>query len=154
MNIGIIIHSKSGNTYSAAVKLQEKLSTAGHKVTIERITPAGDAHPGIKNLRLETQPEVDAYDGLVFAAPVWAFALSPVLTTYLAQLTLLHGKKIASFVTMSFPFAWMGGNRAIAQLKQNCESKGGTILATAVITRSGKDEKAVTEMVEKLSGVF
>lgn len=153
MNIDIIVHSQSGHTYSVALKLQEKLSTAGHTVSIERLKPVGDAHPGIKNLRLETYPGLDKYEGVVFAAPVWAFTISPVPAAYLSQLSSLKGKKITAFVTMGSPFAWMG-NRAIAKLKEICESKGGTITATAVIGRSGKDDKAINDMIEKFSGVF
>jgi flavodoxin len=154
MSIGIIIHSKSGHTYSAALKLQEKLISDNHKVSIEKVIPAGAAHPGIKNLQLETRPDVSVYDGLIFAAPVWAFALSPVMATYISGLGSLKGKKIAAFVTMGFPFAWMGGSRAIRQLKQSCEAKGGIIAETAVIRKSGQDEKIVNGMVEKLSRVF
>lgn len=154
MKIGIIIHSQSGHTLAAASKLQEKLTAAGHKATIEQITPAERAYPGIKSLRLETRPDIASYDGLVFACPVWAFSVSPVLETYLAELKTLKGKKIAGFVTMGFPFAWMGGTHAIAKLKQICDVKGGTVLETAIIGRSGHDEKALHQMVEKLSGVF
>lgn len=154
MNIGIIVYSQTGHTYSAALKLQEKLSAKGHKVTIEKIIPVGDAHPGVKDLKLETSPEVGKYDGLVFAAPVWAFSLTPVMVTYLAGLPSLKGKKIAAFVNMGFPFAWMGGTHAIAQLKQGCETKGGTVSMTAIVGRSGNNLKALNNMVEKISGVF
>jgi NAD(P)H dehydrogenase (quinone) len=154
MNIGIIVHSQSGHTYNAALKLQERLSANKHKVTIEQVTPEGDAHPGVKNLKLKTQPKVSGYDGLIFAAPVWAFTLSPVLKTYLAGISSLKGKKIAAFVTMGFPLAWMGGNSAIKQLKQSCESKSGTVSETAIIGRSGQDIKALNSMVEKLTAVF
>lgn len=154
MNIGIIIHSQSGHTYSAALKLQEKLSTAGHKAVIEQLKPIGDVHPGVKNLRLETIPGIDKYEGIVLAAPVWAFSISPVLKAYLEQLTSLQGKKIASFVTMGFPLAWMGGNRAINQLKKTCLSKGGTLSATAVVTHSGNNQKVVNSMIDKLNEVF
>ncbi len=154
MNIGIIIHSQSGHTYSVALKLQEKLSLAGHKVVIERLKPVGDVHPGVKNLRIETLPELDKYQGLVFAAPVWAFSVSPVLASYLEQLSSLNSKKIASFVTMGFPFAWMGGNRAINQIIKTCRSKGGTLSVASVITLSGNNKKAVNRMIEELNGVF
>jgi NAD(P)H dehydrogenase (quinone) len=154
MNISIIIHSKTGHTYAVAQKLQEKLVAKGHKVALEKITPAGDAHPGVKNLQLETKPEIKTYDGLIFAAPVWAFALSPVMATYLSGISSLKGKKIAAFVTMGFPFAWLGGNRALKQLKQICEAKAGSVMAVDIVGRSGQDEKAVTDTVEKLSGVF
>jgi NAD(P)H dehydrogenase (quinone) len=155
MKIGIIVHSKTGNTHSVALKLKEKLSTAGHQVNIEKVTPAGDAHPGVKNLQLETQPEVSAYDALVFGAPVWAFSLSPVLATYLTQLSSLRNKKIACFVTMGSPFSWMGGNRAIAKMKETCESKGATVLATGIISWSSKHrEKDITKVVGNLGGLF
>lgn len=154
MNIGIIVHSQSGHTYSAALKLQEKLSTAGHNVTIERLKPVGDAHPGVKNLQLETYPDLANYEGLVFAAPVWAFNISPVLAAYLSQLSTLKAKKIAAFVTMGFPLAWMGGNRAIAKLKEICKAKGQTLTATAIICRSGNDQKAVNNMINDFSKQF
>ncbi len=154
MNIGIIVHSKSGNTYAAAQKLQQKLSTAGHKVTIERLNPIGDAHPGIKNLQLEKSPKINEYEGLIFAAPVWAFAVSPVMATYMEQLSSLQGKKIGSFVTMGFPLPWLGGNRAIKQIKEKCESKGGTVSASAIIGSSGKDKKATNEMIDTIGGIF
>lgn len=37
MNIGIIVYSISGHTLSVAAKLGEKLSAAGHAVTLERL---------------------------------------------------------------------------------------------------------------------
>lgn len=154
MNIAIIVHSGSGHTYAAALKLQKQLVLNNHKVTLERLTPIGDAHPGVKNLKLEAYPDIKGFDGLILAAPVWAFSLSPVLATYLSGLDSLKGKKIAAFVTMGFPWAWMGGNHAIKQIKQNCEAKGGTVTTTEVIGRSAQDEKEVNRMVEKLSGVF
>lgn len=154
MNIGIIIHSKTGHTHSAAEKLQEKLLKAGHSVSIEKLSPVGDAYPGIKNLQLQNHPKIDEFEGLVFAAPVWAFTVSPVMAAYLEQLISLRGKKAACFVMMGFPFAWMGGNQAIAKIKKMVGAKWGTILETAIIGRSGNDEKAVEKMVETLSKAF
>lgn len=154
MNIGIIVHSQTGNTFSAALNLQEKLSTAGHNVTIERLKPIGNAHPGVKNLQLETYPDIASYEGLVLAAPVWAFSISPVLKSYLEQLNSLQGKKIASFITMGFPFAWMGGNRAINQLEKTCRSKDGTLSAKAVVTLSGNNQKTVNSMIKELTELF
>ena len=154
MNIGIIVHSQTGHTYSAAQKLQEKLTAKGLKANIEKVTPKGEAHPGIKNLQLESKPEIKGYDGIVFAAPVWAFSLSPVMKTYLNGLDSLNGKKIAAFVTMGAPWPWMGGNRAIRQINQICEAKGGTVAATAVVIREGNEPKALEDMVERLSGAF
>jgi flavodoxin len=154
MNIGIIVHSQSGHTYSVAEKFREKFSASGHTVTIERLKPIGDAYPGVKNLQLETYPDLTNYEGLILAAPVWAFNISPVLAAFLSQLSTLKGKKITAFVTMGFPFAWMGGNRAIAKLKEICRAKGEIPAATGVICRSGNDQKALTNTVENFSKIY
>lgn len=155
MNIGIIIHSQTGHTYSVAERIKEKLAAAGHGVNIERVTPVGEAHPGIKNLQLETKPPTEPYDALIFAAPVWAFTLSPVLAAYLAQLPSLQGKKTACFVTMGFPFSWMGGNRAVTRIQEICAAKGATVCGAAVLHWMGRDrEPEITVAVERLSGLF
>jgi NAD(P)H dehydrogenase (quinone) len=154
MNIGIIVHSHTGHTYNAALKLQEQLIKEGHPATIEKVTVAGEAHPGSKNIQLATKPEVKEYDGLVLAAPVWAFSLSEVLVTFLNGIPSLKDKKIAAFVTMSFPWAWMGGNRAIRQIKKLCAAKGGTVIATAIIGKSGNDPQKLQKMIEDINGVF
>jgi menaquinone-dependent protoporphyrinogen IX oxidase len=155
MKIGIIIHSQTGNTYSVAQKLMEKLSAKGHTVNLERLEPVGEVHPGVKNLQLKSLPDVTAYDALVFAAPVQGFSLSVALATYLTQLSSLQGKKLAGFVTMAFPYSWLGGNRTIDQMKQFCETKGGAIIGTGIINwMSKRRETQISELVERLSGLF
>ncbi|GAI59530.1 unnamed protein product [marine sediment metagenome] len=42
MNIGIILYSQTGNTYSVSLKLKEKLITAGPFVDIERLKVVGE----------------------------------------------------------------------------------------------------------------
>lgn len=151
MKIGLIIHSQSGHTYSVAQTLQKKLTAVGHSVIIERLNPIGDAHPGVKNLQLASIPDTAPYDALVFAAPVWAFTLSPVLTTYLNRVSSLKGKKIACFVTMGLPFPWMGGTRAIARIKSICESKGATIAGAEIIKWAGTpSEDKLAQAIDNL----
>jgi hypothetical protein len=43
MNIGIIVHSETGNTHSVATTLKEKLAAAGHTVSIERLKVVGES---------------------------------------------------------------------------------------------------------------
>ncbi|MCD1294071.1 flavodoxin [Methanocella sp. CWC-04] len=155
MKIGIIVHSQTGNTFTVAQKLQDKLSTAGHSVNIERIAPAGGEQRDAKNIRFDKLPDLSAYDALVLGAPVQAFSVSPVMAAYLKQLPSLQGKKIACFVTKGLPFYWTGGNRAISQMKKACESRGGTVGATGiVIWKKTGVEKNIEDVVEKLSGSF
>src|SRR4030042_4883233 len=116
MKIGIIVFSKTGNTYSVANKLMEKLLQKKHSVKVERLEPKGEVHPGIKNVELKNTPDIKGFDIVILASPVWAFSLSPVLKTYMNMLPSLENKKVICFVTMAFPFAFLGGNNAIAQM--------------------------------------
>ncbi len=155
MNIGIIVYSQTGNTNSVALKLKEKLATAGHSVNIERLLLAGDMQPGAKDLQFKMRPEVGTYDALVLGAPVEAFSLSQVMKSYLTQVASLKGKKVACFVTKGLPFYWTGGSRAIGQMKKICGSKEATICGTGIVVWMGKDrEKKIDEVVEKLSRLF
>lgn len=155
MNIGIIVHSQTGNTYSVAVKLKEKLLTARHSVNIERIAPIGGEQKDIKKIRIETIPDLSIYDTLIFGSPVQGAAISSVLAAFLTQTSLLQNKKVACFVTELFPFAWMGGNRAISQMKKICESKGAEVCGTGIVNWMGsRREKKIVDVVEKLSKLF
>lgn len=155
MKIGIIVHSQTGHTLSVAEQLQTKLTTAGHSANIEKISPVDAKQTDPKKIQLDKLPDLSPYDALVFAAPVQAFSVSPVMKVYLNQLPSLNGKKAACFVTKGLVFKWTGGNHAISQLKKGIESKGGKVVETDVIVWSGAGrEKAVTELVEKFSKLF
>jgi len=54
MKIGIILYSQTGNTYSVAQKLQEKLIAKGHSVDLERLKAVGELRPGGKNIQFES----------------------------------------------------------------------------------------------------
>ena len=155
MNIGIILYSQTGNTYSVSLKLKEKLITAGHSVNIERLKVVGKVRPGTKDIKFETLPDAEPYDALVFGSPVQAFSLSSVMASYLMQIASLQGKKVAFLVTQFFPFPWMGGNRTVGQMKKICKSKGATVCGAAIVNWSNPSrEKRITEVVEKLSKLF
>ena len=155
MNIGIILYSQTGNTYSVSLKLKEKLITAEHSVDIERLKVVGEVRPGTKDIRFETLPDIEPYDALVFGSPVQAFSLSSVMASYLTQIASLQGKKVAFLVTQYFPFPWMGGNRTVGQMKKICEPKGAVVCGVAIVNWSNPNrEKRIIEVVEKLSKLF
>lgn len=154
MNIGIIVYSQTGNTYSVALRLREKLVAAGHAVALERIEVMGEAAPG-KPVQFKTLPEVGPYDALVFGAPVHAFSLCLPMLGYLKQVTSLQGKKVACLVTQGFPWAWMGGNRAIRQMEGLCQAKGAMVCGAGVVNWMNKNrERQIGEVVDRLSGLF
>jgi len=151
MKIGIISHSHTGNTLSVAQKLKETLEENGNLVNLEQVA-AVNQDTSAKNIQLKSAPDTEGYDALIFGAPVWAFSLSPVMKVYLSQLTSLKGKKVSCFVTQQFPYAWMGGNRAISEFKKACELKGAVVSETGIVNWSNKQrEKKTNEVIEKLS---
>ena len=155
MNIGMVVYSRTGNTHSVALKLQEKLSAAGHAVTMERLKAVGEARPGAKDIRFEELPDLGAYDALVFGSPVQGFGLAPAMVTYMKQLGSLQGKKVGLLVTEVAPFGWMGGNRAIGQMKKACESRGATVCGSGLVNwmRPGR-ERQIAQVVGSLSKLF
>lgn len=155
MKIGIIVHSQTGNTYSVAQKLQERLLSTGHSVNLERLIPVDEKQGIAKNIQLKAIPDLTKYDVLVFGAPVRGASISPVLDAYLTQVASLQGKKVACFVTQFFPYRWMGGNRAISQMKKIFESKGATVFGTGIVNwKNSHREEMITDVVEKLSISF
>lgn len=155
MKIGIIVHSQTGNTYSVAQKLQEKLQKTGQSADIQRIEPVDEKQGDAKKVQLKTIPDISQYDALIFGGPVRGFSMSPVVAAYLSSIPSLQGKKVALMVTQSFPFPMLGGNQAISQMKKACESKGVLVCGTGIVNWSRKTrEKMITEVVEKLSCLF
>jgi len=152
MKTGIIVYSQTGNTLSVAEKLKEKLAAAGHSAEIEQVTVAGGRKSGDRAFQLETRPDVAQYDALVFGSAVEAFSLSPVLKSYLAGVDSLQGKQVACLVTQSFPYPWMGGNRAIRQMRRICGSKGATVRGSAIVNwAKSRREKTTARAIERLT---
>jgi flavodoxin len=154
MDIGLIVYSQTGNTYSVATKLQEKLSAAGHSATLERIEVVGEVLPG-QAVQFKTLPDASKYDALVFGSPVQAFSLCQAMVDYLKQVPSLRDKKVACLVTQAFPYPWLGGNRAVSQMKRACESKGATVYGSGIVNWMKKRrEQQIVEVVDELSSLF
>ncbi|MEA4896916.1 MAG: flavodoxin family protein [Christensenellaceae bacterium] len=152
MNVGIIVHSHTGNTLSVAQNLKQTLSSAGHAVSIERVSALNDEEADVQKIKLNEIPDVGLYDVLLFGAPVRGFSLSPVMQAYLAGIQSLGGKKTACFVTQFFPFAWMGGQRALRQMCDICKNKGASLYGTGIVnwSRAKAREKQIEAMAGKL----
>lgn len=154
MKVGIIIHSHTGNTLSVAEKLKDALAAKGHSATLERVSAVNEDPSAQGPVELKNIPEASSYDALIFGAPVRAFSLTPAMKAYLAQLSTLKDKKVGCFITQQFPFAWMGGNRTINQMKTACEAKGAVLFSTGVVNWSSKKrEEKITDVLNKLSHI-
>ncbi len=151
MKIGIIVHSKTGNTLSVAQKIKQELLNAGHSVNLEQVTAVDEDAAAQGKVQLKNIPDVSSYDAVIFGAPVHAFSLSHAMKEYLSKTASLSGKKVSCFVTQQFPYAWMGGNSAVGQMRKACEAKGTNVLATGIANWSRKQREAkISDMVKKL----
>lgn len=155
MNIGIIVYSQSGNTLQVANKLKERLIGNGHSVSLEQVTVAGGRTPKTKQFELEAKPVADTYDAIVFASYVEAFSLCAVMSRYLKQIGALDGKRVACLLTQQFPYPWMGGNRAVKQMKVLCQAKGATVLTSGIVNwAKSRRDATMAGAVDRLGKAF
>jgi flavodoxin len=154
VKIGIIVHSQTEHTYSVALKLQDKLLNNGHETNLERVITEGDTPPKTKDIQFKNLPDVDAYDALIFGAPVQAFSLSQPMNVYMQQIKSLQSKKVACFVTKGAPFKWTGGTRAIGQMKNICQTKGGIVIGTGIVIWRKDREKQIDDLINKFGRLF
>jgi hypothetical protein len=155
MNIGIVVYSWSGHTQSVAEKLREGLVAKGHAAAILPVKVAGERKQGAREFELGALPDLSPYDAFVLGAAVEAFSLSPVLSAYLKRIDPLNGRKVACLVSQRFPYAWLGGNRAIRQMKRLLKAKDATIVGSAVVQwAESKRETSTASAVDRLSGLF
>lgn len=152
MKVGIIIYSKTNNTFSVASELEKRFVKLNHEASLLRISAKDDNQRISKKIQLTEIPDVTPFDVLIFASPVHAFRLSPIMQAYLNQLPTLRDKIVASFVTQAFPFAFMGGNQAIATLKAQVQLKSATLVKGLVINwfPTRKRKKAIEETISTL----
>lgn len=137
MNIGVVVYSQTGNTRSVAGKLQEVLTAAGHQAALVEVRLVGERKQGTRVFELGSLPSLDGYEALVFGSSVEAFSLSPVMAKYLGSVPTLEKRRVACLVTQAFPYAWLGGNRALRQMRRLCEAKGAVILGGTVVNWMG-----------------
>lgn len=149
MKVGIIVYSHTGNTLSVAEKLQERIAAAGHAVQLEQIKEM-DESTRATEVELKNAPDTGPYDMLIFASPVWAFSLPPVVKLYLGQIPTLTGRKVGCFVTQAFPFPWLGGKRTIRQMASACEAVGGNVCHTGVVNWTRGREASIAQLIEAL----
>jgi menaquinone-dependent protoporphyrinogen IX oxidase len=137
MKIGIIIYSMTGNTRAVAQRLLDTMKTKGLDASLLEIRTISD-DPDHLAVELLERPETTGFDKLVFASPVHAFSLSRVMKTYLSETEDLAGKESVLFVTHHFPFAWMGGNSALRQMKNRVQKKHGSVKQLFCVNWSSK----------------
>ena len=154
MNVGIIVYSKSGYTLSVAEKLEQALRAKGHSVSIDMVVPVDEKVSNPRSIELRSAPDVSPYDAIVFASPVQAFSLAPVMKEYMSQISQLNGKVVSCFVTQSLMKPWMGGNRAVSQITTACKDKGADIQLSDIVNRSSRSHnRQIADIITRFSSL-
>ncbi len=152
MNIGILVHSLTGNNLSVAQKLCDRLRLQGHQPTLIKLSPIGGEDTKVAELskiRLEPLPALEPFDFLVFAGPVRGFSMSLIVAKCLSMIPSLKGKRVACFVTQAFSKPFLGGNRTISQMKKQCEALGGNVCVTGIVNWNNKKrEQMIDDVIE------
>lgn len=155
MNIGIIVHSQTDHTWSVAETLKSALVAKGHQVSMERIRATDDQQPKSDLVNFSECPNPSPYEAVIFAAPVRAFSINPIIKAYLSRMPEQVGKQAACFVTMHLKKPWMGGRKATSTMSSICTAKGMYVLGTAIISWSSSEKEAqIAACVSKLTSLF
>ncbi len=155
MKIGIIVYSQTGHTLEVCEKLKDRYTQQGHQVSLERVTVVGERTPQSKSFQLECRPDPDPYDVVVFASYVEAFSLCQVMMRYMKGLGDMGGQRVACLLTQQFPYAWMGGCRALGQMKRICRDRGADPCADAIVHWAKSKRAATMSMaLERLARSF
>lgn len=127
----VTYYSYSGNTERIA-RMFGKILQAKGEVHIQRLKPVNEiknfigqcraARRGEKAL-LEEGVKFDAtsYDIVLIGSPVWAFASTPPINTFLANLTGLKGKKAVVLLTSG---SGLGVKACFRNIRKILEAKG------------------------------
>ena len=147
MNIGIIVYSKTGNTLQVAERIRASLVQAGMQADVSRFSAETQGAHDNTPIRLTNLPDPNAYDAVIFGAPVQAFSLDPAMAMYLKQIGALKKVKTLCFITQHFKKAWMGGNRAMKQLLAQLQEKGVAATVLGVVNWSSDQRQAQMDMI-------
>ena len=138
MNVGIIIHSKTGTTLKFGEIIAAELRQNGHTVEIVELATDIPVNGGSvrqsSKFKISNIPDCAKFDVILAGGPVWAFAASPVIIDCLKTLRNISGKKLLPIVTMGFPLPSMGGRQAIALMSNVAASNGADVLPGVVIS--------------------
>ncbi len=153
MHIGIIYYSVTGTTEEFASRIANALIKDKHHVELINIkTDVKVTGPG-QSFKILNEPDCSRFDLVLFGCPVWAFSACPVLIAAIKKSNGLSGKKVIPFVTMGFPFRFLGGTQALRQIEKDAKNKGADVMPGIVIPKLFHDfkslmDKAVLEIIE------
>jgi multimeric flavodoxin WrbA len=128
MKIGIFIHSQSGHTSAMGMAIVNKLRKKGLDVDIDLLRATKRARPFMKHVELKKTPEIADYDVVVLGGPVWFMQPSPLLLSFIDEITHLKNKKALCFVTTALPVRFSNGKTVLNKLNAKLDALGAMVL--------------------------
>jgi len=151
MKVGIVIYSQTGNTRRVAEDVKRALEKAGHSVGMQEVALVGERKQGARSFELVRPADLGRPDVLILGAAVEAFSLSPVMARYIQSVSSLDPMRVACLVTQAFPYRWLGGNRAVRQMRRLCAAKGATVIGAQIVNWMGNGlEERIARAVDGL----
>ncbi|HDN86267.1 MAG: hypothetical protein DRP68_02825 [Candidatus Omnitrophota bacterium] len=152
MKVAIVFYSFSGNTEKAVLFLKNFFLRKNIPVEVFRLKPVKEEtsffRQGMQAFLKEAPPileinyDLDSYDLVVFASPVWAFTISPALRSYLRKVKNLARKKIVCFLTFG---SGVGAKKALRELESILKSKKAEIIFSKSLAGSKVENKSYLE---------
>lgn len=155
MNILVVYYSLTNITRSVAEIFKENLSKK-HSVTLFELKtdPEFKSNNIKKDFKIVQLPELKGYDIVIVGGPVWAFGADFPILKFLELVENAEEKEFILFVTMAFPFKWMGGIRALSMMEKILKEKDVKVLEKFCINRMFKnvenEAKKVSENILSL----
>ena len=152
MNIGIIVHSKTGVTSLIAGLIADKLTALGHSPEITLLKTDVPVESDKTLFNILNLPDCEKYDFVLVGGPVWAFSPTPVVIAAICSMKGIHGKKALPFISMGLPFNVLGGNRTVGIMESELKKHGANALPGVVFHR--KDRFNKVKMDETISSLI
>lgn len=148
MKVKIIVYSFSGNTLAVSKKLQDALKQENIATTLEEVKTTTEKEMDWTKVNLSFVPLTNDADCIIFAAPVQAFRLVPIMSAYFHTIDDLKNKPCFFFTTEFFPLDWMGGIQARKMATDYIAKKNGRLLDKAIIHWKKKNlEEKINQVV-------
>jgi len=154
----ITYYSYSGNTEKVANILAGRLKEKG-EVTVQRLKPKdeittffGQCRAAFARKRTDLKEGIDyditSYDLILIGSPVWAFAPTPAINTFLDKIFCAKGKRFLVFVTSG---SGAGVKKCLNNIKDALERKGASdILEVNIPDRKINDGNFVIDSFKKV----
>lgn len=158
MNTLITYYSFSGNTDKVANIFADVLRKKGG-VVLQRLKSADEIQKFALQCKAafmgkravlggDVQFDLGQYDLLLIGSPVWAFAPTPAINTYLDKLSGLNGKRAIILLTSG---SGTGVNRCFKNIRKVLEGKGASRVDEVNIPdKKQKDAEFIVSSLEKV----